>query len=100
MTSSPIFLQASPLRGRWWRSLPNNKVETGSNKSKGGIYTNNWIENAAEIHIANVSQKFILNSKEFSTGSVGFNGFGKMTVGDKRYQININVVEIGSKNRK
>jgi hypothetical protein len=38
-----------------------------------------------------------LNQKNFSTGSRGFHTFGKMQVGDKNYQVNIQLVEIGSK---
>jgi hypothetical protein len=40
---------------------------------------------------------FPLSPKQFKTGSVGYNGFGKAQINGKRYQVNINVVEIGSK---
>jgi hypothetical protein len=53
--------------------------------------------NLATIQLKGSKTNFILNEKTFSTGSKGFNGFGKMQVGDKNYQININCVEIGSK---
>ena len=44
---------------------------------------------------------FELKAKTFRTGSVGYHAFGKMeTPGGKRYQINIIVVEIGSKERR
>lgn len=53
--------------------------------------------NIATIQVNGAKQSFILNAKTFSTGSKGFNGTGKMLVGDKNYQISINCVEIGSK---
>ena len=40
---------------------------------------------------------FILNPKSFSTGSRGFHGKGKAEFNGKRYQVNLLVVEIGSK---
>jgi len=44
--------------------------------------------------------KFPLNPKRFRTGSRGFHGFGKIYLKNgKRYQVNIIVVEIGSKER-
>ena len=53
--------------------------------------------NLATIQLCGSKQQFILNSKNFSTGSKGFHGYGKMPVGDKNYQVNIQLVEIGSK---
>ena len=54
----------------------------------------------ANLNIDDVEQTFFLDEKEFKTGSRGFHGQGKMAVGNgKRYQVNILVVEIGSKNR-
>jgi len=38
-----------------------------------------------------------LKPKTFSTGSRGFNGSFKVENGGKRYQVNVNAVEIGSK---
>jgi hypothetical protein len=35
--------------------------------------------------------------KEFKTGSRGFFGMGKMEIDGKRYQIQVQIVEIGSK---
>ena len=35
--------------------------------------------------------------KEFKTGSRGFYGMGKVQIGDKRYQVQVQLVEIGSK---
>ena len=35
--------------------------------------------------------------KVFKTGSRGFFGMGKLQVGDKRYQVQVQLVEIGSK---
>lgn len=37
------------------------------------------------------------NEKEFKTGSRGFYGQGKLEIGGKRYQVQIQLVEIGSK---
>ena len=53
--------------------------------------------NMATIQLNGSKQPFILNQKNFSTGSKGFHGYGKMQVGDKNYQVNIQLVEIGSK---
>lgn len=53
--------------------------------------------NLATIQLNNSKQSFILNMKTFSTGSKGFNASGKIQVGEKRYQVSINCVEIGSK---
>jgi len=53
--------------------------------------------NSATITIDKAEQSVVLNKKTFSTGSKGYNGHGKMQVGEKRYQISINIVEIGSK---
>jgi hypothetical protein len=39
----------------------------------------------------------ISEERKFSTGSTGFNASGKMEFKGKRYQIGINVIEIGSK---
>lgn len=38
--------------------------------------------------------------KEFKTGSRGFYGIGKTEIDGKRYQIQIQVIEIGSKKNK
>jgi hypothetical protein len=35
--------------------------------------------------------------KVFKTGSRGFFGMGKIQIGDKRYQVQVQLVEIGSK---
>ncbi len=35
--------------------------------------------------------------KEFKTGSKGYYSNGKITIGDKRYQVQVQLVEIGSK---
>jgi hypothetical protein len=40
---------------------------------------------------------FTLPPKEFKTGSRGFYGNGKVEVDGKRYQVQIQLVEIGSK---
>ena len=35
--------------------------------------------------------------KNFKTGSRGFFGMGKIQIGEKRYQVQVQLVEIGSK---
>jgi hypothetical protein len=51
----------------------------------------------AAIQLCGDKQNFILDKKDFKTGSKGYYGTGKMVAGGKRYQISIQVVEIGSK---
>jgi hypothetical protein len=53
--------------------------------------------NLATIQLKDVTQEFVLNKKDFKTGSRRYHAQGKMQVGDKRYQCNILVVEIDSK---
>jgi hypothetical protein len=53
--------------------------------------------NLATILLNGEKQNFVLNKKDFKTGSRGYHGQGKMRVGEKNYQINILCVEIGSK---
>lgn len=48
-------------------------------------------ENAAVIG------EILAPAKAFKTGSRGFYGMGKVQIGDKRYQVQIQMVEIGSK---
>jgi hypothetical protein len=35
--------------------------------------------------------------KQFKTGSRGYFGMGKLQIGEKRYQVQVQIVEIGSK---
>ena len=51
----------------------------------------------ATIQLCGDKQNFIIDKKDFKTGSKGYFGTGKMVAGGKRYQISIQVVEIGSK---
>jgi len=53
--------------------------------------------NMATIQLCGSKQSFIINKKDFKTGSKGFYGNGKMEAGGKRYQVSIQCVEIGSK---
>ena len=53
--------------------------------------------NMASLQLCGDKQNFILDKKDFKTGSKGYYGTGKMVAGGKRYQISIQVVEIGSK---
>ena len=55
--------------------------------------------NIATIQLNGEKQNFILNKKNFKTGSKGYHANGKMQIGEKRYQINILCVEIGSKQK-
>jgi hypothetical protein len=52
----------------------------------------------ATVQLKGAKQSFILSGeKNFKTGSRGFHAQGKMQIGEKNYQVNILVVEIGSK---
>jgi hypothetical protein len=53
--------------------------------------------NMATIQLNGDKQNFIIDKKDFKTGSKGYYGTGKMVACGKRYQISIQVVEIGSK---
>jgi hypothetical protein len=53
--------------------------------------------NLATIQLNGVKQVFVLNEKNFKTGSKGFHAYGKMQIGQKNYQVNVQCVEIGSK---
>jgi hypothetical protein len=53
--------------------------------------------NIVTIQLNGDKQNFIIDKKDFKTGSKGYYGTGKMVAGGKRYQISIQVVEIGSK---
>jgi len=53
--------------------------------------------NMATIQLIGEKQNFILDKKDFKTGSRGYYGVGKMVAGGKKYQINVQIVEIGSK---
>jgi len=53
--------------------------------------------NLVTIQLNGEKQAFILNKKDFKTGSRGYHAQGKMQIGEKRYQCNILCVEIGSK---
>jgi len=51
----------------------------------------------ATIIIDGASTSMIAKEKVFSTGSRGYNVTGKIFISGKRYQVNCNIVEIGSK---
>ncbi len=53
--------------------------------------------NVVTIQLNGEKQDFVLNKKDFKTGSRGYHAQGKMQIDDKRYQCNILCVEIGSK---
>jgi hypothetical protein len=53
--------------------------------------------NMAIIQLNSDKKNFILDKKDFKTGSKGFFGMGKMVAGGKKYQVQIQCVEIGSK---
>jgi hypothetical protein len=45
----------------------------------------------------NTLAKIVANEKTFATGSRGFHGQGKIEIDGKRYQVQVQLVEIGSK---
>ena len=49
------------------------------------------------IELNGEKMNFLLGKKDFKTGSRGYHAQGKMMSGGKNYQVNILVVEIGSK---
>ena len=49
------------------------------------------------LKLGEESKGLIANPKTFSTGSVGFYGVEKLTFGGVRYQVNVQLVKIGSK---
>jgi len=51
----------------------------------------------ATIQLKGEKMNFLLGAKNFKTGSCGYHAQGKMMAGGKNYQVNILVVEIGSK---
>jgi hypothetical protein len=51
----------------------------------------------ATIELNGEKMNFLLGKKDFKTGSRGYHAQGKMMSGGKNYQVNILVVEIGSK---
>ena len=51
----------------------------------------------ASIQLSGEKMNFLLGKKDFKTGSRGYHAQGKMMAGGKNYQVNILVVEIGSK---
>jgi hypothetical protein len=53
--------------------------------------------NMSTIQLCGEKQNFVLDKKDFKTGSRGYYGTGKMVAAGKKYQISIQVVEIGSK---
>jgi hypothetical protein len=53
--------------------------------------------NMATIQVDGIKAVFNLNKKDFSTGSKGYHATGKFEVAGKRFQVNIQLVEIGSK---
>ena len=53
--------------------------------------------NLVTIQLNGEKQSFVLGKKDFKTGSRGYHATGKMQVGEKKYQVNIQCVEIGSK---
>ena len=47
----------------------------------------------------NVVGVFMAEPQTFKTGSTGFRAFGKMSINNEKYQMNLNIVLIGSKNK-
>lgn len=59
--------------------------------------------NLVTVKIGEKEMVFVLNERgeknPFSSGSVGFHGQGKMQVGEKVFQCNFLLVEVGSKGK-
>ncbi len=53
--------------------------------------------NMATIQLNGDKQNFILDKKDFKTGSKGYYSQGKMVAGGKKYQVQVQCVEIGTK---
>lgn len=52
------------------------------------------------IEVAGVTEIIIAEAKQFRTGSRGYYGQGKVRAADgRRFQVSINIVEIGSKGK-
>ena len=52
------------------------------------------------IEVGGRSDTIVANPKQFKTGSRGFYGQGKVEANDgRRFQVTINIVEIGSKGK-
>jgi hypothetical protein len=51
----------------------------------------------ATIQLIGEKKNFLLEKKDFKTGSKGYYAQGKMMAGGKNYQVSIQCVEIGSK---
>ena len=52
------------------------------------------------IEVAGTTETIIAEAKQFRTGSRGYYGQGKVQVADgRRFQVSINIVEIGSKGK-
>ena len=51
----------------------------------------------ATIQLIGEKKNFLLEKKDFKTGSKGYYALGKMMAGGKKYQVSIQCVEIGSK---
>jgi len=51
----------------------------------------------ATIQLIGEKKNFLLEKKDFKTGSKGYYAQGKMMAGGKNYQVSIWCVEIGSK---
>ena len=52
------------------------------------------------IVVAGATETIIAEAKQFKTGSRGFYGQGKVQAADgRRFQVSVNIVEIGSKGK-
>ena len=56
--------------------------------------------NTAVLEVEGAKMTLTLDAKEFRTGSRGYFAQGKFEVNGKRYQVQVQAVEIGSKQRK
>lgn len=51
----------------------------------------------SQISVTIGGQELVADARTFSSGSRGYFTSGKVTIGGKRFQCSVNVVEIGSK---
>jgi hypothetical protein len=85
-------------KGKRQNFIGSEKVKSNSeNIPNGLIQMSEQPANMATIQLNGDRQNFIIDKKDFKTGSRGYYGTGKMVAAGKKYQISIQVVEIGSK---
>ena len=95
--SEPLCVVQAGLKASSHTTSPVAARQTGRKK---GVTTESMAEIARSAVVLVDSQhagSLVLKPKEFSTGSRGFYGHGKLVIDGKEYQVGANVVEIGTK---